>query len=131
MARPRKTTRRRTARQRRQKRILNCKPSPKTEDDWTFDDAAKSDIAAAAATIPTPKARRAAWWTNNDQVPNGSSVGWASADSLLRWHFVKSGKLTTSQLLSPRFMWMAAKETDPFISRPTTFIETEGTSLKT
>jgi hypothetical protein len=26
---------------------------------------------------------------------------------------------------------MAAKETDPFITRPTTFIETEGTSLKT
>ena len=45
--------------------------------------------------------------------------------------FRQAGKLTTSQLLSPRFMWMAAKETDPFITRPTTFIETEGTSLKT
>jgi hypothetical protein len=28
-------------------------------------------------------------------------------------------------------MWMASKETDPFVTRPTTFIETEGTSLKT
>ena len=28
-------------------------------------------------------------------------------------------------------MWMASKETDPIVTRPTTFIETEGTSLKT
>jgi hypothetical protein len=33
-------------------------------------------------------------------------------------------------MLSPRFVWMASKETDPIITRPTTFIETEGTSLK-
>src|SRR5215213_10866700 len=102
-ARPRKTTRRRSSRPRRQKRILNCKPSPKTEDDWTFDDAAKSEIAAATATIPTSKDLRTTWGTINDQGSTGSCVGWASADSLLRWHFVKSGKLTTSQLLSPRF----------------------------
>ena len=131
MARPRKTTRRRTTRTRRQKRILNCKPSPKTEDDWTFEDAARAEVAAAAATVPTSKDLRTTWWTINDQGSTGSCVGWASADSLLRWHFVKAGKLTTSQLLSPRFMWMAAKESDPFVSRPTTFIETEGTSLKT
>ena len=131
MARPRKTTRRRTARPRRQKRILNCKPSPKTEEDWTFEDAARADIAAATASIPTSKDLRTTWWTINDQGATGSCVGWASADSVLRWHFVKAGKLTTSQLLSPRFMWMAAKETDPYITRPTTFIESEGTSLKT
>jgi hypothetical protein len=29
-----------------------------------------------------------------------------------------------------RYVWMAAKETDVFITRPTTFIETDGTSLK-
>jgi hypothetical protein len=131
MARPRKSTRRRTARPRRQKRILNCRPSPKTEDDWTFDDAASAEVTAAAPAIPTSKDLRASWWTINDQGSTGSCVGWASADSLLRWHFVKAGKLTTSQLLSPRFMWMASKETDPFVTRPTTFIETEGTSLKT
>jgi hypothetical protein len=132
MARPRKTTRPRSTRARRQKRILNCKPSPKTEDDWTFEDAARADVAAAAtAAVPSSKDLRTSWWTINDQGSTGSCVGWASADSLLRWHFVKAGKLTTSQLLSPRFMWMAAKETDPFITRPTTFIETEGTSLKT
>jgi hypothetical protein len=132
MPRPRKTTRRRTTRARRQKRILNCKPSPKTEDDWTYDDAARADVAtAASASIPSSKDLRASWWTIADQGSTGSCVGWASADSLLRWHFVKAGKLTTSQPLSPRFMWMASKETDPIVTRPTTFIETEGTSLKT
>jgi hypothetical protein len=132
MARPRKTTRRRTGRPRRQKRILNCKPSPKIDDDWTYDDAARADVAAAASTvIPSSKDLRASWWTIADQGSTGSCVGWASADSLLRWHFVKAGKLTTSQPLSPRFMWMASKETDAIVTRPTTFIETEGTSLKT
>jgi len=57
-------------------------------------------------------------------------VGWATADSVLRWHFVKANRLPSDQLLSPRFIWMAAKETDQFRSRPTSFIETEGTSLK-
>jgi hypothetical protein len=32
--------------------------------------------------------------------------------------------------LLPRFIWMAAKETDEFRARPTTFIEADGTSLK-
>ena len=128
MARARKTTRRRP---RREKRILNCKPSAKTEDDWGFEDAARAEIAAAAASIPASKDLRASWWTIGNQGSTGSCVGWAAADSMLRWHFVKAGKLTESQLLSPRFMWMASKETDPFVSRPTTFIETEGTSLKT
>jgi hypothetical protein len=32
--------------------------------------------------------------------------------------------------LLPRFIWMAAKETDEFTSQPTTFIERDGTSLK-
>jgi hypothetical protein len=33
-------------------------------------------------------------------------------------------------MLSPRFIWMASKETDQFTTRPTTFVEAEGTSLK-
>ena len=57
-------------------------------------------------------------------------MGWATADSLVRWHLVKSGELAKDELLSPRFIWMAAKETDGFITVPTTFIEIEGTSLK-
>ncbi len=65
-----------------------------------------------------------------DQGSTGSCVGWACADSVLRWHFVTAGRIPQTAPLSPRFVWMASKETDPFITRPTGFIETEGTSLK-
>jgi hypothetical protein len=115
---------------RRVKRVLNCKPSPKVEDDWTFEHAAGADIVAAAPTIPASKDLRAAWWKVNDQGATGSCVGWATADGVLRWHFVNSGRVGKDELLSPRFIWMSAKETDQFITEPTTFIETEGTSLK-
>ncbi len=131
MARPRKTTRRKAARKRQPKRILNAKPSPKTEEDWTFETAAEADMIMAAPPIPASKDLRATWWKVGDQGSTGSCVGWACADSVLRWHFVSSGRLAQTTLLSPRFVWMASKETDPFVTRPTTFIETEGTSVKT
>jgi C1A family cysteine protease len=122
-------TRRRVVR-RKTKRILNCKPSPLRNEDWTFENAEEADMVTAAAAIPSSKDLRAAWWKVGDQGSTGSCVGWATADSVLRWHFVKAARITTSQQLSPRFIWMASKETDQFINRPTTFIETEGTSLK-
>jgi C1A family cysteine protease len=116
---------------RRVKRILNVVPSPKTELDWTFENATESDMLAAAPRVPASKdLREVNWWKVNDQGSTGSCVGWATADSVLRWHFVKAKRLKESELLSPRFVWMASKETDQFINRPTTFIETEGTSLK-
>ena len=110
-------------------RILNCIPSRDTGNDWGPDSALAAGI-LEAAPIPQSKDLREKWWAINDQASTGSCVGWATADSVLRWHFVKAGRLTTKQLLSPRFIWMAAKETDEFSSRPTTFIETDGTSLK-
>jgi Papain family cysteine protease len=130
VARPRKTTRRKKARKRQPKRILNVRPSPKMEEDWTFETAEEADLVAAAPAIPSSKDLRATWWKVADQGSTGSCVGWATADSVLRWHFVKAGRLSQTAPLSPRFVWMASKETDPFITRPTTFIETEGTSLK-
>ncbi|HXV96629.1 MAG TPA: C1 family peptidase [Gaiellaceae bacterium] len=131
MARPRKTTRRKSPRKKRQpKRILNVEPSPKTDEDWTFQTAQDADMVMAAPSIPASKDLRAAWWKVADQGSTGSCVGWATADSVLRWHFVKNGRIAQEDLLSPRFIWMASKETDPFSSRPTTFIDAEGTSLK-
>jgi hypothetical protein len=111
------------------KRILNCIPSHDTNDDWTMENARESGALAVAA-IPPSKDLRETWWQVGDQGSTGSCVGWATADSLLRWHFVKAGRLAKDQLLSPRFTWMGAKETDEFTSRPTTFIEMDGTSLK-
>jgi C1A family cysteine protease len=119
------------ARRRRQpKRILNCIPSPERADDWQLDTAEDSGVIAAAPRIPPRKDLRAAWWRIQDQGSTGSCVGWATADAVLRWHFVKTGRIARNELVSPRFQWMAAKETDEFNSRPTTFVEEEGTSLK-
>jgi len=127
---PKRRTTRRRATTRGPKRILNCDPSPKTEEDWTFEHAAQADIVAAAAAVPPTKDLRAAWWKINDQEATGSCVGWGTADGVLRWHFVTAGRLGRNELLAPRFIWMASKETDDSTSQPTTFIETEGTSLK-
>ncbi len=110
-------------------RILNCIPSRGTQNDWGFDNAMSAGI-LEAVRIPPAKDLREKWWAINDQGSTGSCVGWATANSVLRWHFVKAGRLTVSQMLSPRFIWMAAKETDEFTIRPTTFIESDGTSLK-
>jgi hypothetical protein len=127
---PKRAPARRRSSARRVKRILNVKPSPKAEEDWTFDNAEAAEVVAAAPPVPASKDLRAAWWTINDQGGTGACVGWATADGLLRWHFVQAKRLARDDLLSPRFVWMASKETDAFVTRPTTFIEKEGTSLK-
>lgn len=111
-------------------RILNCIPSEGTENDWGFRHADQAGLLASAGAIPDSKDLRDTWWTIGDQRATGSCVGWASADSLLRWHFVMAERLPKDEPLSPRFQWMAAKETDRFVAQPTTFIETAGTSLK-
>jgi Papain family cysteine protease len=51
------------------------------------------------------------WWTIRDQGETGSCVGWALADSIMRWHLtVREGRLAPEEELSPRFLWMASKE---------------------
>ena len=114
----------------RDKRILNCLPSRQPERDWGFEHAVGAGLLAAPRALPSSKDLREPWWKINDQKDTGSCVGWATADSVIRWHFVKAGKLPKDQLLSPRFIWMAAKESDEFVTQPTTFIELEGTSPK-
>jgi C1A family cysteine protease len=111
-------------------RILNCLPSPDQADDWDVDSAQAAGMLAARPKLPASVDRRADWWKVGDQGSTGSCVGWATADSVVRWHHVTSGRIAERDKLSVRFVWMAAKETDEFSSRPTTFIEPEGTSLK-
>ena len=120
------------AKAKRVKRVLNVVPSPKTERDWRFEHADRAGLVAAGPTIPPSKDLRATWWKIGDQGSSGSCVGWATADSVLRWHFVKANRIakTDADRLSVRFIWMASKETDQFATPPTTFIETGGTSLK-
>jgi hypothetical protein len=118
-------------RPKRVKRILNVEPSRDTERDWRYEHAAEAGLLAARRpSIPASKDLREAWWRIGDQGSTGSCVGWATADSVLRWQFVKAGRLEKNERFAPRFIWMASKETDQFRNRPTTFIESAGTTLK-
>jgi C1A family cysteine protease len=113
-------------------RILNCVPSRDTDSDWSFADAAEADLLEASSSIPEFRdLREPAWWGIDDQRDTGACVGWAAANSVLRWHFVKAGLLPGFERLSARYLWMASKETDAFTSYPSTFIEAAGTSIKT
>src|SRR5919106_671500 len=114
------------------KRVLNVVPSRDTERDWQLEQASAAGLLRAPAAAPVPKSKdlRETWWRVGDQGTTGSCVGWATADALLRWHFVKAGRIKQADTVSKRFIWMASKETDEFESAPTTFIENAGTSLK-
>jgi C1A family cysteine protease len=112
------------------KRVLNCVPSPKQDSDWKMSHAVSAQVVPAAQPAADSVDLREAWWAVNDQGYTGSCVGWASTDGVLRWHFTKANIIKPTEMLSVRYIWMASKETDEFTSRPTTFIELEGTSLK-
>lgn len=114
------------------KRILNVVPSKETENDWSLANAVESGMLTAPAALPASIDLRENWWKIGNQEQTGSCVGWGTADGVLRWHFAKAGRIkkTEADRLSPRYVWMAAKETDEFTTRPSTFIETDGTSLK-
>src|SRR5215218_4127658 len=128
MAKPRRQPKKRVVA--RQKRILNCVPSPDQDKDWNLETAEAAGMAEAGPPVPASKDLRDTWWKVNDQGSTGSCVGWSSTDGVIRWHLVKANRLRKDELLSPRFTWMASKEIDEFDQQPTTFIETAGTSLK-
>jgi len=111
-------------------RICNLVPSRNTENDWTIETALAAGSIAAPVALPPSVDLRAAWWDIGNQEQTGSCVGWGSTDGVARYQLVKAGKLGPKIKLSPRFTWMASKETDQFTSRPETMIEGAGTSLK-
>src|SRR5207247_8794641 len=111
-------------------RICNVVPSRNTGNDWHFHHALAAGALAAPAALPAAVDLRAAWWDIGNQENTGSCVGWGSTDGVARYMFVKAGKLAQNVKLSPRFTWMASKETDQFTTRPETMIEGAGTSLK-
>jgi C1A family cysteine protease len=111
-------------------RICNLVPSRATDKDWNYGVAVQAAAVKPLAALPPAKDLRAAWWTVGDQEDTGSCVGWASTDGVMRYHLVSAGKIARTELLSPRFTWMASKETDQSVARPETMIEGVGTSLK-
>ncbi len=112
------------------KRIFNVVPSTEVENDWVMDNAVEAGMLAAPVALPASVDLRQTWWKVGDQGTTGSCVGWGAGEGVLRWHFVKANRIANNETISPRYIWMAAKETDEFISRPSTFIEGDGTSLK-
>ena len=117
---------------REQRRICNLVPTPaeSTKTDWQFADAVDAGVLGAPARLAASLDLRKSWWDVGDQGNTGSCVGWASTDGVARYMFVTAGRLTQATKLSPRFTWMACKETDTFTSRPETMIEEAGTTLK-
>jgi C1A family cysteine protease len=112
------------------RRICNLVPSRNTERDWRFEDAVGAAALGAVKALPLAQDLRAPWWEIGDQGATGSCVGWASTDGVMRYHLVSAGKLAQKERVSPRYTWMASKETDQYVQRPETFIEEAGTSLK-
>ena len=111
-------------------RICNLVPSKETEKDWKYEDALASGALGAVAALPASLDLRQQWWGVGDQGQTGSCVGWASADGVVRYHMVQANKLAKAERLSPRYVWMASKETDSFTLRPESFVEEAGTTLK-
>ena len=110
--------------------VANVAASPERERDRTPDEA----VTAGHLTADPPPASadlRAPWYRVGDQGKTGSCVGWALADSVLWRQLVRRGRLAEEDRLSPRFVWMAAKEVRTKATeatgapdwRPTTFLE--------
>lgn len=115
-----------------QERICNLVPTPEpsTRTDWRFADALEAGVLGAQRALPSSVDLRKAWWTVGDQGNTGSCVGWASTEGVGRYVLVTFKGLAQKTKLSPRFTWMACKETDEFRARPETMIEGAGTTLK-
>ena len=109
--------------------VLNCIPSVGVETDWSFEDAVQAGVVQDKKP-PQSMDLREGWWKISHQGRTGACVGFATADGVLHWHYRKAGLLSGNQRPSPRFIWMANKETDDFNAYPTTFIETAGTKTK-
>jgi C1A family cysteine protease len=118
-------------------RVLNVGPSPAREDDHT-PEAAEAAGHLRAVDPPERVDLREPWYTVRDQGKTGSCVGWALADSVMWRQLVATQRLAPDQRLSPRFMWMAAKEMRAKLTEvkgepawhPTTFLEQGMTDVK-
>jgi hypothetical protein len=118
-------------------RVLNVGPSPDREADHT-PERAEAYGHLRAVDPPERVDLRAPWYTVGDQRKTGSCVGWALADSVMWRQLVAADRLAEGERLSPRFMWMAAKEMRAKLTqvkgepawRPTTFLEQGMTDVK-
>lgn len=116
---------------RRARRYMrNCVESAGRENDWSLEDAVSAGFVNRRAPVPGSVDLRRPWWKIRDQGETGACVGFAAADGVLRWLYVENGLISERDEPSPRFIWMANKETDDLTNYPTTFLEPAGTQTK-
>jgi hypothetical protein len=109
--------------------IAAARRSKAPEDDYDLTKA-RDEGTLGEAPLPELVDLREPWHEVPQQGHTASCVGWSLADSVLRWHLVKAGRLAPDAHLSARHIWMSAKETDARVDYPSTFLEEDGTSLK-
>jgi hypothetical protein len=114
-------------------RVINVESSPARVDDWPPGRKRRLKDVGAPRKLDLRAGRP--WYTIHNQRETGSCVGWALADSVMRWQLVEAGRLKPTQRLSARFIWMASKELraqrlllDDW--QPSTFLEEAPTSAK-
>jgi hypothetical protein len=105
-------------------RIRNCTPS--VIKDMKLPDPPAEPVTTAALDEDL---RRDDWWPIEDQKNTGACVGFGVGGGLVRWNLVTKGPLKKEEKVSTRYFWMAAKEMDEYAEWPTTFIDSEGTSI--
>src|SRR5215217_5619769 len=89
-----------------QPRLLNVVESP--DDVWDAIEGGRLRDVGPPDEIDLRSGRP--WYKIGDQELTGSCIGWALADSVMRWQLVEAGRLPEHQRLSVRFVWMASKE---------------------
>jgi hypothetical protein len=114
-------------------RVINVEASPARVDDWPPGRKRRLKAASPPRALDLREGRP--WYKVQNQRETGSCVGWALADSVMRWQLIEAGRLKPSQWLSVRFIWMASKELraqrlllDDW--QPSTFLEEAPTSAK-
>lgn len=118
-------------------RVLNVAPSPDRHRDFPVARARQEGLLDGTPVPATVDLRRD-WWAIGDQEETGACVGWALADSVMRRQLVEAGRLAEDEPLSPRYVWMAAKEMRAKLGavsgdpswRPGTSLERAYTNLK-
>ena len=110
--------------------ICNVVPSKATDDDWLFSDSIISGALGVVAAIPRSVDLRAPWWPiNNQRAPDRASgerrpTVWC----IITWSSPAGSRRTS--FCHPQHVRMASNEADVITSRPETFIERAGTTLK-
>ena len=117
---------------------VHIEDSENRQKDWDIESAyyseyLTSDIAPDSVDLrlqmefPNGKGGYEPWKIHQQKEGTFSCIGYATTD-MVHWYLNQLGFPTTK--LSARFNWMAAKEIDSLTSRPTTFIEQAGSTLK-